>query len=171
MHDGLVSFHASVKLLQLVQSKYPDRSIYQDQVELVRPCFREQGNEFLVYPIFNQNYFIQPTSTLTYFPSTCVYLSVVLFVVASKDAMNWRKSSIDRPDWVSFYETNDPKTPEILGRNSIRGDGDEGESGGDAEVNQDEGTIVQGVAVIKQAILVDSPLYLQVTYYRTVENE
>ena len=85
--------------------------------------------------------------------------------------MNWRKSSIDRPDWVSFYEMNDPRIPEILGRNNIRGDGDEGESGGDAEVNQDEGTIVQGVAVIKQAILVDSPLYLQVTYYRIVEDE
>lgn len=53
MHDGLVSFHASVMLLQLVQSKYPDRSIYQDQVELVRPCFREQGNEFFDHQIFN----------------------------------------------------------------------------------------------------------------------
>ena len=47
MHDGLVSFHASVTLLQLVQATYPNRSIYQDQVELVRPCFREQG-EFSV---------------------------------------------------------------------------------------------------------------------------
>ena len=43
MHDGLVSFHASVALLQLVQSTYPDRSIYQNQVQLVRPCFRDQG--------------------------------------------------------------------------------------------------------------------------------
>ena len=83
MHDGLVSFHASVRLLQLVQSKYPERFIYQDQVELVRPCFREQGKEFLDHLILNQIYFIQLTSTLRpSLLSTCVYLSVVLFVVA-----------------------------------------------------------------------------------------
>ena len=50
MHDGLLSFHASVTLLQLVQATYPNRSIYQDQVELVRPCFREQGDFSVKFP-------------------------------------------------------------------------------------------------------------------------
>ena len=50
MHDGLVSFHASLKLLQQVQLCYPDRSIYQDQVQLVRPCFRDQGECMIDLP-------------------------------------------------------------------------------------------------------------------------
>ena len=91
--------------------------------------------------------------------------------------INWRKASIDRPDWVSFYERDDPKIPEILGRTMGCGgegeggsvSGGEGGSGGGVDVmpetnqGQVDGTIIQGVAVIKQAIVVDSPLYLQVS--------
>ena len=86
-------------------------------------------------------------------------------VVAPKDVINWRKASIDRPDWVSLYERDDPKISEILGRKMGSGGGGEGESGVEVMpgANLVEGAIIQGVAVIKQAVVVDSPLYLQVS--------
>ena len=75
---------------------------------------------------------------------------------------------MDRPEWVSFYEMDDPKVPEMLGRNPGGHKGlDKNSGGGDGVdlmngANHGEGMLIQGVAVIKQAILVDSPLYLQV---------
>ena len=59
---------------------------------------------------------------------------------------------------MAFYEKGDPKGSEFLGRNSGSGVGVDASAG----ENQVQGSIMQGVAVIKQALIVDSPLYLQV---------
>ena len=73
---------------------------------------------------------------------------------------------MDRPEWVSFYEMGDPRGLEFLGRNTGGGVEVEVDATTLPEVNHVEGSLLEGaivgVAVIKQAVIVDSPVYLQV---------